>query len=70
MGSIPPVRSVTMRHHGAPMRTYRAVLDEARDAQRDGRSTDIAGMDAAASAALEWLDSVVLDATFSRIRRW
>ncbi|WP_298621550.1 hypothetical protein [uncultured Zoogloea sp.] len=52
------------------MRTYRAVLDEARGAQRDGRSTDIAGMDAAASAALEWLDSVVLDVAFSRIRRW
>lgn len=57
MDASPPRRSATMRRHGTTLRVYPAVLEEIRAAQRDRRPvSDPAALDAAADAALAWLD--------------
>lgn len=56
-----------MLHRGHLISVYRAVVDGARDAQRDGRPFDVDRASAAAAHALKWLSSTCYDAT--RMRR-
>lgn len=61
-----PLARFRMLHRGKLRRVYRAVVDGARDAQREGRPFDVDQACQAAAQALDWLRS----ATFDANRMW
>ena len=61
LGRNAPAATCAVLHRGGMVRVHQAVVDEAREAQREGRPFDVDEARWAATAALVWLDSAVYD---------